>query len=198
MRSTPLSTCFAARCWRRLSAVSVPDNAQGEYYLTDIISVLARTPATRWRSLVAADQMETVRRQRSGHNWPWSKAELRRRINETLDATRRHDARPRPDLPRHHRRAWPLTSPSTPGPLLQGAMTVVEAGAEDRARHPAGRLHRRGPGSGGHGHRSDRQRLHRPRRPGRARGPGLPPGTHVPDGSVSGPGTAGGADLDGH
>ena len=80
LRSTPRSTASGAACWpprlRRLS----PANAQGEYYLTDVVGVLYDA-GYRVEALVVADPMEAA-----GVNdraqLAVAEAELRDRINE--------------------------------------------------------------------------------------------------------------------
>ena len=147
---------------RRLS----PDNAQGEYYLTDTIGVLhdAGYPV---ESLVVDDPMEAAG-VNDRHQLAVAEAELRDRINE-----------------RWMRRGVTMVDPEHtyvdttvelgtdvvlyPGTHLQGS-TVVASGAELGPSHPAVRLHGRAPRRGDRHHRA--QRRHRGRRP---RGPlGLP------------------------
>ena len=84
---------------RRLS----PENAQGEYYLTDAIEVLRD----------AGPQRDRARGRRSGRGdqvndrvqLADAEAELRRRINRRLDARGRHDGRPAAHLHRRDGRA---------------------------------------------------------------------------------------------
>ena len=120
---------------RRLS----PDNAQGEYYLTDTIAVLhdAGYPV---ESLVVDDPMEAAG-VNDRHQLAVAEAELRDRINE-----------------RWMRRGVTMVDPEQtyidttvelsadvvlyPGTHLQGT-TVVAGGAELGPEHPAVRLHGR-------------------------------------------------------
>ena len=155
---------------RRLS----PANAQGEYYLTDVVEVLYEA-GHRVGSVVVEDTME-VAGVNDRAQLAVAEAELRDRINE-----------------RWMRRGVTMWDPVTtyidvdvtlatdvvllPGVILQGACVVGEH-AETRARHPAGRHDRR------RGRRDRLQRVpavgHRDRRPHRAlrragggdRGPG--------------------------
>ncbi len=144
---------------RRLS----PENAQGEYYLTDVIAVLhdAGYPVV---SLVAGDAGET-----QGVNdrvqLAQAEAELRRRTNERwlrlgvtmLDPERTYiDTTVRAGHRRH-----PVPRHPAPGPLRGGRR------GRARARHPPGGLR---------GGRRGRGRAHRrARRRGRASGPSSAP-----------------------
>ena len=99
----PSIYCFRrgllAPALRRLS----PENAQGEYYLTDVIGVL-RQAGHAVVGVEADDPMEALgvndRAQLAD-----AEAELRARINLQLDARWRHHDRPGPHLHRHHRAA---------------------------------------------------------------------------------------------
>ena len=143
---------------RRLS----PANAQGEYYLTDVVEVLYEA-GHRVGSVVVEDTME-VAGVNDRAQLAVAEAELRDRINERwmrrgvtmwdpADHLHRHRGRP------GHRRRPPARG-HPPGGLRGGRAR------RDRPGHPPGR-HHGGGGRGGH-----LQRLpavgHRPRRPGRA------------------------------
>ena len=108
----PSIYCFRrgllAPALRRLS----PENAQGEYYLTDVVAVL-RQAGHVVLAVEAEDPTEALRRQR-----PRPARRGRGRAagadQRPLDARgRRHD-RSRPHLPRHHRRAR-ARRPAAPG-----------------------------------------------------------------------------------
>ena len=96
-----------------------PDNSQGEYYLTDVVEVLARR-GHPVEAVVADDAAET-----QGINdrlqLAAAEAELRRRTNEALAAAGRHDGRPR----RRPTSTPPCASVADvtlfPGVILQGA-----------------------------------------------------------------------------
>ncbi len=135
-RSTPRSTASAgqllAPALRRLS----PENAQGEYYLTDVVGVLhdAGYP-------VGA---VTGRRPRRGRGRQRPGPARRRRgraaprAPTSLAARRGHHGRPRPHLRRHHRAARPRRHPvprhDPPRRTHRGRPR------RDRSRHPPGRL----------------------------------------------------------
>ena len=99
----PSIYCFRrgllAPALRRLS----PENAQGEYYLTDVVEVLrqaghacsASRPTTPTEALGVNDRAQLAD----------AEAELRAPHQRPVDARGRHDGRPRPHLHRHHRRA---------------------------------------------------------------------------------------------
>ena len=95
------------RCWPPRCGGSQPQNAQGEYYLTDVVAVLhdAGYPVA---TVVARDAGEAA-----GINdrvqLAEAEAELRQRTNHALAAEGRHDGRPGRDLRRRHRRARPPT-----------------------------------------------------------------------------------------
>ena len=120
---------------RRLS----PENAQGEYYLTDVVEVL-HDAGYGCRRVVADDPVETA-----GVNdrvqLAAAEAELRRRTNDALAAPGRHHGRPRAHLHRRHRAARPRRH-AVPRHDAAGRHRRRRR-ARDRARHPAGRLHGR-------------------------------------------------------
>ena len=131
-----------------------PDNAQGEYYLTDVVEVLRRgRPPGRARS------SPTTRSRRSasttGPSWPPPRPSCAGRINAALDAPGRHHARPRraptstpPSQLGARRHALPRHDPAGPRPSIgDGAEIgpdtrlvdcVVGAGLRGRARPSAG------------------------------------------------------------
>ena len=140
-RSTPRSTASAAACSAPPCAGSSPDNAQGEYYLTDVVGVLhdAGYPVER---LVADRPRRGAGRQRPG---PAGRGRGRAAAphQRALAAPRRHHARSRADLHRRHRRArarrHPLPRHDPAGPHRRRRRR------RDRPRHPARRLRRRAP-----------------------------------------------------
>src|SRR6266540_353427 len=130
-------------CFRRsvlapaLRRVS-PENAQGEYYLTDVVEVLyeAGYPVL---SVVAGDPDET-QGVNDRHQLALAEAALRRRTND-MWMHRRHDARPRAHL-RRCRRAPGAGRHPVPRDAAPGQHGRRRTG-RDRARHPSGRLRRR-------------------------------------------------------
>ena len=82
-----------------------PDNAQGEYYLTDVVGGARR----RWATASGASQAPDGRD--PGRQRPLAararRARAARPHQPALAAQRRHDARPAPDLRRRHRPARP-------------------------------------------------------------------------------------------
>ena len=173
-RSTASGAALLAPALRRLS----PDNAQGEYYLTDVVEVLsdAGLPGRRHRGRRSRPRSSGVndRAQLAA-----AEAELRRPHQRALDARGRHHARPRAHLHRRHGRSWRPTSPSSPAPCCR-ARTVVGDGRRDRARRPAGRLRRsaRAPWSSRPSATTPRSATARTS----GRSPCSSPGSHVPDG----------------
>ena len=137
--------CFRASvlgpALRRIS----PENAQGEYYLTDVVEVLA---GAGYRvSAVAADDSADTQGVNDRLQLAAAEAELRRRTNDgwmgkgvtMLDPERTYvdatvDLAPDVTL--------------FPDTILQGAC-VVGAGRRARPQHPPGRLHRRCRSGGG-------------------------------------------------
>ena len=121
---------------RRLS----PENAQGEYYLTDAVSVLQETGHTVI-GVAAEDPDETA-----GVNDRAQLAERRggaaRAHQPALDARRRLDDRPRRGPTSTPQSSSSRTSSLLPGTMLQGR-TVVGARLGHRARRPAHRHDRR-------------------------------------------------------
>ena len=136
-RSTASAAAVLAPALRRLS----PDNAQGEYYLTDVVEVL---PDAGYQvGAVVGRRPDGEHGVNDRVQLAAAEAELRRRTNDRwlrqgvtmLDPERTYvDATVR------------LAADVTlfPGTILQGA-TVVGERRRDRARHPAGRLHGRAP-----------------------------------------------------
>ena len=138
-RWAPASTCFRrdllGPALRRLS----PDNAQGEYYLTDVIGC-CRRPGYPVGAMVHGRPRET-----QGVNdraqLALAEAELRARTNRhwLLNGVTMLD--PAADLHRRHRRARPRRHPlprhDAAGPH-RGRRRL-----RDRPRHPPRRLHRR-------------------------------------------------------
>ena len=178
-RSTPRSTASGGACWPRPCAGCSPANAQGEYYLTDVVGVLYEA-GHRVGSVVVEDPME-VAGVNDRAQLAVAEAELRDRINERWmrrgvtmwDPERTYidvDVALEPDVV------------LLPGVILQGACVVGEP-RRDRPRRPPGGHRGGGGGDGG------LQRLppvgHRGRRPRRAlRRAGR--GTEVPAGAVVG------------
>ena len=179
-RSARRSTASGAACWRPPCAGSRPENAQGEYYLTDVVGVL-HDAGHKVVAVECDDPNEAVgvndRAQLAA-----AEAELRRRINHRwmqvgvtmvdpertyVDAARAPGRRRHP-LPRHH----------PPGPHRR------RRGRQARAPRPAGRLRRRRRGQrravGG------LRRRGRRRRPSSARSPSSQPGSHIPAGTTTG------------
>ena len=138
-RSARASTPSVATCSARRCASCTPDNAQGEYYLTDVD--LGARP--RWVTASAACRHRPTRRRASttGGSWRMAERELRSRTNRRWLLQRRHDARPAPDVHRRHRAARPRRHP------LPGHDPAGDDGRRrrlrDRPRHPARRLQRR-------------------------------------------------------
>ena len=158
-----------------------PQNAQGEYYLTDVVSVLhdAGYPV----ATVVADDAGEAAGINDRVQLAEAEAELRRRTNHAWLQQGRHDGRPGRDLRRRHRRAGRrrhhLPGRDPPGPHGR------RAGQRGRSRHAAGRLH------GRHRRRArpgDRPRC-RDRRRARSSVPTrcCSPGASIPDGAVTGP-----------
>ena len=143
-RSTPSIYCFRrdllGPALRRLT----PDNAQGEYYLTDVVEVLAgsRLPGRRRRG---RRRRRDAGRQRPLASWPLAEAELRGRTNRRWllnGVTMLDPAQTYIDVTVELGRDVTLF----PGTILQGR-TVDRRGLRDRPRHPARRLRRSGPGA---------------------------------------------------
>ena len=98
--------CFdAAVLFAHLDRLTT-ENAQGEYYLTDMVAVLPRRGADGRRRRSTDDPLETL-----GVNSRVQLAEatkvMQRRINQRAHARRRHDDRPRSRLDRPRRHARP-------------------------------------------------------------------------------------------
>ena len=115
-----------------------PDNAQGEYYLTDVVgSLAAMGHRIGW--------VEATAEETQGVNDRWQLAlaerELRNRTNRAVAAQRGHHARPAPDVHRRHRVARAGRHP-VPGHDPAGH-DVDRRRLRDRARHPPRRLHGR-------------------------------------------------------
>ena len=177
----PRSTASDAACSPPPCAGISPENAQGEYYLTDVVAVL-HGAGHKVVALVADDPSEAV-----GVNDRAQLARGRGRAaaphQRALDAGRRHHGRPRTHLRRRRRapggRRHPVPGHHPPGPHRR------RAGRRDRARTPAwstawwakGRSWSRRSGYdaeiGGGQHRGA---VRRPRGPGRISPPGASTG----------------------
>ena len=173
-RSTRAST-LPARPARPGAAQAHPDNAQGEYYLTDVIAVLAgmghRVGAFRRR------RRARPRASTTAGSWRSPSASCARRTNRHWLLERRHDARPAPDVHRRHGAARPRRH------ALPGHDPAGHHGRRrrlrDRPRHPARRLpasahgaiveHTRRPRR-----RDRRRRARRSVRPSASRAPSVP------------------------
>ena len=121
----PSIYCFRrgllAPALRRLS----PENAQGEYYLTDVVEVLRQ--AGHVVLGVEADDATEALGVNDRAQLAEAEAELRDRINTRLDARgRRHD-RPRAHLRRHHASCSPPTCSSSPARCSRGAPSSAPA-----------------------------------------------------------------------
>ena len=119
-RSTRRSTASAAACWRRRCAALSPENAQGEYYLTDVVEVLPR------RRLPGGARAGRRRRRDPGRQRPPPAG--RRRGRAAAAHQRRAGCAagvtmvdPEPHLHRRHRRAVGPTSPCSRAPCSRAA-----------------------------------------------------------------------------
>ena len=126
-RSTPRSTASGASLLAPALRRIEPDNSQGEYYLTDVVEVLA----------AAGYPVEARRRRRPGRDpgrqRPPAAGRGRGRAASAHQrgaaALGRHHGRPGRDLRRHHRRRSVATSPCSRAPSSR-APRVVGDGTE--------------------------------------------------------------------
>ena len=131
-RSTRRSTASGAACSRRRCAALSPENAQGEYYLTDVIAVLRQAGHTVLA--VEADDPTEALGVNDRAQLAAAEAVLRERINDALDARRRHDGRPGAHL---HRRDGRARRRRAAAARARSSRVAPSIGARlgDRARH---------------------------------------------------------------